>query len=165
MTKSKFKVGDKVKILDGSEIENYIHNWAPGMNNYIGAIKTITGIHFCKSCNGYIYDLENSFYDFDERGLELIEGEPDTIEADTVDTATKTAGYWTKEDDDEEDAQFRATVEERAKCDSFVYSKFMYALIKNGVRPKLVKKSFYDPEVMKAGGVPDFIINLVKAMD
>ena len=153
MTKPKFQVGDKVKILDGSEIENYIHDWVPEMNKYIGVITTIRGIRFCKHCDGFIYSLNinDSFLDFDERGLELIEAD--------------TAVYWTEEDDDEEDAKFRAAVEKAAKKDSYLTSKLMYALIKNGVRPTLVKKSFYDPDVMRAGGIPEFIIELVNAKE
>ena len=157
MTKPKFQVGDTVKVLDGRKIKNYTHDWVSGMDKYIGWRATITGIRFCKHCNCYVYQINRDLYDFDERGLEL-------IKADNVDTATKKAGYWTEEDDDEEDAKFRAAVEENEKRDSFLLSKFMYVLIKNGVRPKLVKKAFYDPEVMKAGGVPDFLIKIVKAI-
>ena len=157
MTKPKFQVRDKVRILDGSEIENYAHDWVSGMDKYIGCGGTITGVRFCKHCNCYVYHINGLLYDFDERGLEL-------IKADTVDTANKSAGYWTEEDDNEEDARFRAIVEERAKGDSFIFSKLMYALIKNGVRPTVVKKSFFDPDVMRAGGIPDVLIKLVNAM-
>ena len=41
MKEAKFKVGDKVRILDGSKILNYTGDWLPRMANHIGKIATI----------------------------------------------------------------------------------------------------------------------------
>lgn len=69
----KFKVGDYVRILDGSKIEDYRHGWTDGMGKYIGFIFKIESVLerygvFCytsaDTCSSYIYD---------ERGLELVE--------------------------------------------------------------------------------------------
>lgn len=70
MSKPKFKVGDKVRILDGSKIENYCGGWAGSMKDYIGKTATI------KSVESYInyptgYRLEEYGFKWDERGLEL----------------------------------------------------------------------------------------------
>ena len=67
---AKFKVGDKVRILDGSKIEDYTGNWTDSMKSYIGEIYTINRvfIHGGKPA----YNLKNSCYTWDERGLELV---------------------------------------------------------------------------------------------
>lgn len=76
---AKFKVGDKVRILDGSKIENYTGNWACVMNKYINTIATITEVVDCSSSSqdstAYIVSgiSRISKYFFDERGLELVE--------------------------------------------------------------------------------------------
>lgn len=44
--KAKFKVGDKVRILDGSKIKNYTCGWnEQEMGKYIGKIYTIRALH------------------------------------------------------------------------------------------------------------------------
>ena len=35
MNKPKFKVGDKVKILDGSKIKDYTNGWVDYMSKYV----------------------------------------------------------------------------------------------------------------------------------
>ena len=70
MSKHKFKVGDKVRILDGSKIEKYCGGWACSMKDYIGKTATI------KSVESYInyptgYRLEEYGFKWDERGLKL----------------------------------------------------------------------------------------------
>ena len=37
----KFKVGDKVRVLDGSKIEGYTGGWSIGMEKYIGKVGVI----------------------------------------------------------------------------------------------------------------------------
>ena len=68
---SKFKVGDKVRILDGSKIENYTGNWNAFMNDYIGEVHTI---EFVRGRNdGRVqYRLNDLLFVWDERGLELV---------------------------------------------------------------------------------------------
>lgn len=76
---AKFKVGDKVRILDGSKIENYTGNWMCVMNKYINTIATITEVVDCSSSSqdstAYIVSGISRIrkYFFDERGLELVE--------------------------------------------------------------------------------------------
>lgn len=66
----KFKVGDKVRILDGSKIKNYVGGWYTNMKKYVDTITTISCV--CKSRSGKIgykcHDISN--YIFDGRGLE-----------------------------------------------------------------------------------------------
>lgn len=65
-----FKKGDKVRILDGSDIERYAGGWLNyGMKKYVGKVVTI------KSVVPHIYGrvgyfMEEIGYVWDERGLE-----------------------------------------------------------------------------------------------
>lgn len=71
---AKFKVGDKVGVLDGSNIPDYTGSWA--MDKYIGKIGDITRIDRFKDGRiGYLVNFHdgNIQYTFDERGLELVE--------------------------------------------------------------------------------------------
>ena len=43
MSKPKFKIWDKVKILDGSKIKNYAGSWVSDMNKYIGTTALVNG--------------------------------------------------------------------------------------------------------------------------
>lgn len=75
MSKPKFKPGDKVIILDGSKIEDYVGCWnKEGMGQLVGKICTITTVDARPdNRNGY-YMKETSFI-FDERGLAPFAGE------------------------------------------------------------------------------------------
>ena len=69
---SKFKVGDKVRILDGSKIENYTGNWDGLMKEYIGEVHTIRSVD-CDWNNGRVsYCFNDLLFVWDERGLELV---------------------------------------------------------------------------------------------
>ncbi len=72
---AKFKVGDKVRVLDGSNIPDYTGSWA--MDKYVGKIGDITSIEVFKNRKriGYLVNFHdgNIQYMFDERGLELVE--------------------------------------------------------------------------------------------
>lgn len=72
---AKFKVGDRVRILDGSQIVSYTGKWdALRMSKYVGNIMTISG--FWDYYDGRTtYYMKDTYYVFDERGLELIEEE------------------------------------------------------------------------------------------
>lgn len=65
----KFKVGDKVRILDGSKIKNYAGEWVKSMGLFVGKVETIYGIK--EFSNGVVgYKLRNTCgFTFDERGL------------------------------------------------------------------------------------------------
>lgn len=67
MSKPKFKVGDKVRILDGSKIKNYIGGWADGMERFIGEIVTIQSV-FQRSSMSNSYHIKEHLYTWDERG-------------------------------------------------------------------------------------------------
>ena len=73
---AKFKVGDKVRILDGSNIEDYRGGFTPGMKNHVGEVLTVqkVSIHEGRPVG---YRLDNSIFMWDERGLELVK--PETI--------------------------------------------------------------------------------------
>ena len=76
---AKFKVGDKVKILDGSNIEGYRGIWvSEGMEEYVGRILTISHI-ISDDNNGVSYKMQDTYFTFDERGLELAEKENNTM--------------------------------------------------------------------------------------
>lgn len=78
----KFKVGDKVRILDGSNIEHYAGGWIPSLKEYVGKVSTIKQV--CAGFTdkeGYTLDgFENpTNYIFDGRGLELVSKHPRCI--------------------------------------------------------------------------------------
>ena len=72
---SKFKVGDKVRILDGSKIKNYVGGWYKFMEGYVDTITTISSVYRTRS--GKIgYRCRDAWgYIFDGRGLERCENE------------------------------------------------------------------------------------------
>lgn len=72
---TKFNIGDKVKILDGSQINGYIGVWTPMMNIAVGEIATIDQIRITDKGVGYL--TEEFPFIFDERGLELTDDEDD----------------------------------------------------------------------------------------
>lgn len=72
---TKFNIGDKVKILDGSQINDYIGAWTPMMNIAVGEIATIDQIRITDKGVGYF--TEEIPFIFDERGLELTDDEDD----------------------------------------------------------------------------------------
>lgn len=70
---AKFKVGDQVRVLDGSKIEGYAGTWVPDMQEYVGNVYTIAKIHPSGS-----YRLKDIPFVYDERGLERV-GNPGKI--------------------------------------------------------------------------------------
>lgn len=100
----KYKVGDKVIILDGKKIPNYAGAWsAYGMDKHIGEVREIKSIIMSERSNGY--QLAGVPYLFDERGLELVEEPKEKIDRE-LDTVTvkkgdllKAFGKMVKEDD------------------------------------------------------------------
>lgn len=68
---AKFKVGDKVKILDGSKIKDYEGSWVDSMEKYINKVFTIRMIDE-KNGTEPRYLMKEIPYIWDERGLELI---------------------------------------------------------------------------------------------
>ena len=66
---TRFKIGDRVRVLDGSHISNYTGNWNTGMQRFVGNTYTIAQV-----CNSYpertAYYREGHPYVFDERGIE-----------------------------------------------------------------------------------------------
>lgn len=90
---AKFKVGDKVRILDGSKIEDYTGSWAifGGMNKYIGTIQTIEEVDEDWSDGRVSYYMEDIGYSWDERGLELVTEQKQPKIVITTDGKTTTA--------------------------------------------------------------------------
>lgn len=71
---AKFKVGDKVRILDGRGIDNYEGGFTSDMVDRIGEVVTIKEVHSCAFGSLYVwYCIEPDKYShsWDERGLEL----------------------------------------------------------------------------------------------
>lgn len=80
---TKFNIGDKVKILDGSDIDGYIGGWTPHMNRLVGRIVTIDEIRI--NDYGIGYCVEEDPHVFDERGLAFISSEPTEPTEDDLD--------------------------------------------------------------------------------
>ncbi len=70
---TKFNIGDKVKILDGSDIDGYRGRWTSRMNRLVGRIVTIDEIRINDYGIGYL--TKEIPYMFDERGLAFISSE------------------------------------------------------------------------------------------
>ena len=86
---AKFKIGDKVEILDGSKIPNYAGCFVPEMRKYIG--KTMEIFRICtKYGGGTVYELKESRFYWDERGLKLANENNEKIVI-TTDGKTTTA--------------------------------------------------------------------------
>ena len=66
---AKFKMGDKVRILDGSGIKDYIGGWTSHMVMHVGEIAKITGTIVDKADGRIGYKLQGNVYTWDERGL------------------------------------------------------------------------------------------------
>lgn len=70
---AKFKVGDKVRILDGSNIKNYTDTWRPeSMKKFVGEVDIIERIK-AHDDGRVSYNMEGNWFNWDERGLELVE--------------------------------------------------------------------------------------------
>lgn len=71
MKEAKFKVGDKVRILDGSKIDRYTGSWTGLMGQYVGKVATIDEVETfrCEVCASY--RMKEFPYRWDERGLKL----------------------------------------------------------------------------------------------
>lgn len=68
----KFKVGDRVRVLDGSKIRKYRGGWVTEMRKYVEGVYTICEVrHGAETANGY-YLKDGGGYIYDERGLELV---------------------------------------------------------------------------------------------
>lgn len=74
MSKAKFKVGDTVRILDGSKIDGYTGGFNEVMECMCGEIRTIKEVT-SRGENGEkpCYYLENTHFLWDERGLERVD--------------------------------------------------------------------------------------------
>lgn len=72
---SKFKVGDRVRILDGSKIENYAGGWCGSLKRYTGRNSTVIDVmDFVDGRVGYkLYGTD--IFTFDERSLKYAEHE------------------------------------------------------------------------------------------
>lgn len=71
MKSPKFQKGDKVIILDGSRMEDYISGWITDMNETIGQIATIEDSFYNESCDRYGYETEEFIWTFDEKALDF----------------------------------------------------------------------------------------------
>lgn len=70
--KCKYKVGDKVRILDGSGVSDYCGGWATSMGSYVGKVLPVGARRFEISGIGYTLEGGGGFT-YDERFLELVE--------------------------------------------------------------------------------------------
>lgn len=85
----KFKVGDRVRVLDGSKIRNYIGGWVCGMDDHIGKVHTICEVgRKTSAANGY-YLKDGGGYVYDERGLKLDINNKIVITTDGISTLAR----------------------------------------------------------------------------
>lgn len=75
MSKAKFKVGDKVRILDGSKIHDYTGGYGRDMIAHEGEITTVLAVREWDD-GRTAYNLKGSVFNWDERGLELVTERP-----------------------------------------------------------------------------------------
>lgn len=68
----KFKVGDKVRILNGSKIDNYFGCWVDDMKKYVDKVYTVESISARRHDETTGYHMKEIGYAWDERGLELV---------------------------------------------------------------------------------------------
>lgn len=68
--KHKYKVGDYVLVLDGSDIPDYTGNWA--MTEYVGKIYKIRALKELEGLPTYYLSGDTCCLNFDERGLALV---------------------------------------------------------------------------------------------
>lgn len=71
----KYKVGDRVLVLDGSDIPNYTELFVNSMLEYVGRIYKIKKCELGR--NGlpcYLLEGDSAGFRFDERGLALVKG-------------------------------------------------------------------------------------------
>lgn len=73
MKESKFKVGEKVIIKDGSKIKDYQGGWIKDMADYIGRKCTISFVSH-RHDGSFAYRMKEFDYTWDERGLEPADG-------------------------------------------------------------------------------------------
>ena len=70
---SKFKAGDKVRILDGSKAEDYTGSWTNSMGKFVGKVVTIERpATFKFSCGRTAYFIEELIGCWDEKYLEPV---------------------------------------------------------------------------------------------
>ncbi|MBR0340781.1 MAG: hypothetical protein IJH64_00750 [Oscillospiraceae bacterium] len=70
---AKFKIGDKVRILDGSKIKNYSGGWChESMRHHVGEVHVIENVRV-RDDGITSYVMEDICFNWDERGLELVE--------------------------------------------------------------------------------------------
>lgn len=79
---SKFKIGDKVKILDGSKIENYTGQWNMFMSTRVGEVHTIESVDPDWTNGRVSYEFNDILFVWDERGLELVNEQKIVITTD-----------------------------------------------------------------------------------
>ncbi len=71
----KFKLGDKVRVLDGSSIKDYSGGWNGYMTKFVGNVYTIRKRYENYDGTRFAYQISDDVggHLFDERGLELVE--------------------------------------------------------------------------------------------
>ena len=92
MSKPKFKVGDKVKILDGRHIPNYYGGFVHSMEQEVGKVCSISQV--ISGSKRVAYRLNGMYFSWDERGLELVQSHPDWKVVIIPDGDTTVAKYY-----------------------------------------------------------------------
>lgn len=82
---AKFKIGDKVRVLDGSKAEHYVGFWIEPMAQFVGKVSKINRI--IENAEGVVYKLDGYSegglrLSFDENYLEKVEEDEEKTEED-----------------------------------------------------------------------------------
>lgn len=139
---AKFKVGDKVRILDGRGIPNYRGCFAHDMIFHVGKEVTIREVLPPINGIGFGYCVEGNSYAWDERGLELVEDKRKPIviyckdnQVIALDQSTKKKGIATCSPTDMFDFNTGAKI---------AFARLMGEEVKTG---PAVQKTKADPEI------------------
>lgn len=80
MSKFKFRIGDKVRLLHGGEAEEFCGKWVQDMGDEVGKVCTIEWGQESPTSGRRAYDLEENDWIWDEDYLELVETRPENRE-------------------------------------------------------------------------------------
>lgn len=144
MSKPKFKVGDKVRILDGSKIIGYTGGWGHGMKRHIGEIATIKSITKCWGTPDYCYRLEEFSYIWDERGLGLVKPEKIIIYRNGAEVVAKNT------------ATGKTGVAKCNPADEFDFNTGAKLAFERLTNPKPEKPKYYSGKVVCVSAFSDF---------
>lgn len=128
----RFRIGDKVRVLDGEKISEYTQGW--NMPEFIGDIVTIN------DCEQYsdgrvAYRVKENYYTFDERGLEPVDADGGKIVYDPNGAAL----FWMPEPEKSVSIELPELVFDKKQAEKLA-EEIKKRLANSGIRLKEEKK-------------------------